>query len=100
MKVNRKILEFQWDTGNITKNQKHKVEDKEAEEAFLDKKKIIFKDVLHSEKEKRFILIGKTKKKRFLYIIFTLRKNKIRIISARDINKKEVSIYEKAIKNS
>ncbi len=100
MKVNRKVFEFEWDKGNIAKNQKHRVEDKEAEEPFLDKGKIIFKDILHSKQERRFVLIDKTKKKRLLYIIFTIRKNKMRIISARDINKKEVSIYEKAVKNS
>ncbi len=95
MKTNKKALEFEWDKGNIGKNSKHKVEDKEAEEPFFDENKITYKDVLHSRKEERFILLGQTKKQRLLYIVFTQRKNRIRIISARDINKKEVSLYEK-----
>ncbi|MBI2267834.1 MAG: BrnT family toxin [Candidatus Blackburnbacteria bacterium] len=94
MRVDSTPLEFEWDKGNIGKNKKHKVEDQEAEEIFLDQGKVIFKDKLHSQVEERFIVIGKTKKERLLYICFTRRKEKIRIISARDINKKEVSIYE------
>ena len=93
MKVDKTALEFDWDKGNIGKNKKHNIEDKEAEETFLDKNKVVFKDILHSETEERFILIGRTNKKRLLYMIFTKRKNKIRIISSRDINKKEVKLY-------
>jgi len=95
MKVDKSVFEFDWDKGNIGKNKKHNVEDKEAEEVFLDEGKAIFHDKLHSQTEGRFIAIGKTKKERLLYIYFTKRKKEIRIISARDINKKEVSLYEK-----
>ena len=95
MKINRSVYEFEWDKGNINKNIKHKVEDKEAEEVFFDENKVIYKDILHSNKEKRYLLLGKTKVKRLLFIVFTQRKNKIRIISARKINKKEVYLYEK-----
>lgn len=87
--------EFEWDKGNIGKNKRHNVEDKEAEEVFLDEGKIIFKDKLHSQIEERFIVIGKTKRDRLLYVCFTKRKKRIRIISARDINKKEVHLYKK-----
>lgn len=94
MRVQKQVVEFEWDKGNIEKNKKHNVEDKELEEVFFDKNKCIFKDILHSNNEERFILLGKTKKKRILYLVFTKR-NKIRIISARDINKKEEHLYEK-----
>jgi len=89
--------EFDWDKGNIGKNKKHDVDEKESEEAFFDKKRVIYNDSLHSYVEKRYILIGKTKNRRLLYIVFTYRnrKRKIRIISARDVNKKEVKFYEK-----
>ena len=95
MKIFKEPLEFQWDKGNVGKNIKHKVRDKETEESFFDKKRKIYKDVLHSKKENRYILLGKTKKRRLLYTIFTMRGKKIRIISARDINKREVKLYEK-----
>ncbi|GAB4218695.1 MAG: BrnT family toxin [Candidatus Microgenomates bacterium] len=91
-----KQIEFSWDKGNIDKNwTKHKVKNEEAEEIFFDNNKKILKDILHSNKEERFIILGKTKNNRLLFVVFTIRKNKIRIISARDVNKKEVKLYEK-----
>lgn len=98
MVVNKSATEFDWNKGNIGKNRKHKVDDKEAEEAFFDKKKVVYKDEFHSQNERRFILLGRTKKKRLLYISFTRRgeqEEKIWIISARDTNKKEVKFYIK-----
>ena len=101
MKTVKQVFEFEWDTGNIDKNRKHGVEDREGEEAFLDEGRVIYKDNFHSKNEERFILLGKTDKDRLLYIAFTYRGKKIRIISARDINKKEVDLYEeKAKKNA
>ena len=94
MKIIAEVIEFEWDEGNIGKNKKHKVEDPESEESFFDTGKRIFKDDLHSANEKRHRIIGKTKRGRLLFIVFTKRKKKIRIISARDINKKENYLYE------
>lgn len=89
-------IEFIWDRGNIDKNwTKHKVTNRECEEAFFDRNKKIYKDKLHSGKEERYILLGKTKKGRLLYTVFTIRKKKVRIISSRDINRKERKLYEK-----
>lgn len=94
--VFEKIVGFEWDPGNKSKNLiKHKVTDEECEEIFFDYKKKILKDVLHSDTENRHIIIGQTKKRRLLFIVFTIRKDKIRIISARDLNKKEHKLYEK-----
>lgn len=96
MKILPKPLAFEWDKGNINKNfKKHKVTNLEAEEIFRNKPLIIFYDAIHSRIERRFIAHGITSKKRNLTIIFTLRKQKIRIISARNQNKKERKIYEK-----
>ena len=100
MRVYKDAFEFDWDKGNIGKNRKHKVEDKEIEEVFFDKHRYIFKDVIHSGNEERFKILGKTKKGRLLFVVFTMRKKKIRIISGRDINKKEVYLYEEKIKNT
>lgn len=89
-------IEFLWDSGNIDKNRlKHGISNEETEEAFLDEGKRIAKDILHSKKEKRYILLGQTKKQRILFIVFTIRNKKIRVISARIVNKKEVYLYEK-----
>ena len=86
---------FEWDKGNIGKNNIHGVAEDEAEEPFFDEQKKTFPDRLHSGKEERFRIIGKTKLERLLFIAFTIRKKRIRIISARDANKKEVPLYEK-----
>lgn len=96
MKVVRVPTEFEWDRGNREKNKKHHVTDREAEEAFFDEQKAIYRDVFHSKTEERFILLGKTRQERLLYVIFTKRRSKVRIISARDTNRKEVRLYEKA----
>ncbi len=94
MKTVKQAFEFEWDKGNKDKNKKHEVEDQESEEAFLDDGRVIYRDTVHSESEERFVLLGKTEKGRLLYIAFTYRRKKIRVISARDINKKEVQLYE------
>jgi uncharacterized protein len=101
MKTLPEPLEFIWDSGNSSKSEKkHGISDQQAEEPFFDERKVIYRDRLHSISEERFILLGKTKKKHLLYVVFTYRKIRIRIISARKINKKEVVLYEKTIKNS
>lgn len=90
--------EFQWDEGNKEKNWlKHQVSITECEEVFFDDQKIKLKDILHSDEEDRFIILGMTKKNCSLFIVYTMRKNKIRIISARDADKKEKKLYEKNI---
>ena len=92
-------IEFEWDENNKDKNWiKHKVRNEEAEEVFFDDNKKLYFDPTHSHQEKRYIIVGKTKKKRLLFVVFTLRKNKVRVISARDLNKrKEKQLYEKTI---
>lgn len=86
---------FDWDKGNIDKNwKKHKVSPKEVEEIFFNKLLILFEDTKHSNKEKRFGAFGKTNEGRLLTAVFTLRNNKIRIISARGMSRKERRNYE------
>lgn len=89
-------LEFMWDIHNIDKNFfSHSVTNEEIEEAFEDRYKKLNGDAEHSVRENRSRLLGKTKAGRLLYIVFTIRKNLVRPISARDINRKEVPFYEK-----
>ena len=91
-------FEFEWDKGNKDKNHvSHGVTDQECEEVFFDPDKRILKDRLHSSNEERSIVIGTTKEKRLLFVACTLRQHKIRIISARDLNRKERLLDEKKI---
>ena len=96
----KNVVGFDWDDSNIEHVARHNVSPAEAEEVFFDINNVQDEDVKHSISENRFIIIGKTKKGRLLYQIFTRRRNKIRIISARDINKKEVQLYEKKTRRS
>ncbi len=87
---------FEWDLWNVQKNEvKHGVSALEAETAFFDEKYKLFEDVKHSTKtEKRFILYGKSIENRILMVGFTLRKDCIRVITARPASAKERAAYE------
>jgi len=88
---------FDWDEGNARKNEeKHGVEYQECEEVFFNQPLVVQEDHLHSQQERRLYALGKTNQGRRLFIAFTIRKNRIRVISARDQHKKERSIYEAA----
>ena len=95
MSLFKEPMEFEWDESNSEKPRRHGLTIEETEEAFFDVDKVVFDDWKHSESEKRAILLGKTKKNKLLNIAFTLRKRRIRVITARVINKKEVKFYEK-----
>ena len=97
MKIWEEPVEFDWDEGNIGKNFKHDVDDKEAEEAFTNKPILVSKDKKHSEKEKRLKALGQTDRGRFLFISFTIRSGRVRIISARDMDRREESIYNRSL---
>ncbi|MBU0700608.1 BrnT family toxin [bacterium] len=86
---------FEWDEGNINKNwEKHKVTHIECEEIFFKEPLIVQQDTTHSILEERYFALGKTDKDRLLFVIFTIRGDKIRVISARDMNKKERRCYQ------
>jgi hypothetical protein len=85
---------FDWDDGNRDKNRaKHHVECYEGEQVFLNKPIVVLPDKKHSSMEKRFSAFGITDAGRQLTVIFIKRRSLIRIISARDMNKKEKEFY-------
>lgn len=93
--ANYQINSFEWDESNNKKNyQKHGITHNQAEETFLDENLQIIDDIEHSQQEKRFVAIGKNFEKNIMFVIFTIRNNKIRIISARIANKKERMAYD------
>jgi uncharacterized DUF497 family protein len=95
------IQNFEWDKGNLTKNWvRHKVRYSECEEVFFNEPYIFEQDKVHSVKENRFYILGRTDGNRLLFIVFTRRGKKIRIISARDMSKKERKIYNEAVKKN
>jgi uncharacterized DUF497 family protein len=91
------IVGFDWDDGNSRKSvDKHGVTEAEAEQVFARNRTLISHDVAHSQTEARYQALGETIAGRLLHVTFTLRKNDtlIRVISARDANRKEQSRYE------
>jgi uncharacterized DUF497 family protein len=93
-----KITGFDWDDGNARKNQKHGVSTAESEQLFFNAPLLLLADVKHSDRETRFHALGKTDQGRLLHIAFTLREAgaTIRVISARDMHRKERVVYEQA----
>jgi len=97
MIVLREPFEFEWDEGNSFKPQNHSLTLPETEEAFFDENKVIFADWKHSTAEQRVTLFGQTKKGRLLNITYTIRAKKIRVITARPANRKEIPLYKKNV---
>jgi uncharacterized protein len=92
-----RVVGFDWDDGNDRKSfDKHGIGPKEAEEVFLDSRLMLLDDVKHSQEETRYQALGATSGGRLLHVTFTLREHltKIRVISARDTNRKERLRYE------
>jgi uncharacterized protein len=88
---------FDWDESNREKNwEKHRVLASECEEVFFNLPLLLQSDDAHSQKEPRYFVLGHTIAGRRLFIAFTVREDKIRVISARDMSKKERKIYEQA----
>lgn len=94
-------IEFDWDLANKEKIwAKHGVSVEECEDAFVSSSVFTQPDELRSGSEDRYILISKTKNNRYLFIVYTLRKHKVRVISARDMHKKEITFYEKEARSA
>jgi uncharacterized DUF497 family protein len=89
-----KITGFEWDKGNEQKNVKHGVTPAEAEQIFLNEPLVVLDDLKHSDNEQRYHALGQTGEGRLLHITFTIRTTMIRVISARDMHRKERAIYE------
>ena len=92
------ITGFDWDDGNSLKSvDKHSVSQVEAEQVFADIRLLLADDVKHSQDEVRYHALGRTLENRLLHVTFTLRANRarVRVISARDMNRKERGLYER-----
>lgn len=91
------ITGFEWDQGNNRKNyDKHGVSQGEAEQVFFDESLLVASDDTHSISEPRYHAFGATLQGRRLHVTFTLRGSgtRIRVISARDMSRKERNHYE------
>lgn len=95
------ISGFDWDKGNLDKNwEKHGVSNAECEEVFFNAPLVVRPDLAHSGDEIRYYALGMTDERRPLFLSFTLRKDKISVISARDMTSREMEVYSDRIKKS
>ena len=94
-----KITGFNWDAGNARKSEdKHGVSMAEAEQVFFNVPLLMLEDAAHIALDVRIHALGKTDEGRALHITFTLHTEGtlIRVISARDMHRKERAIYDQA----
>ncbi|GAB7025622.1 BrnT family toxin [Geotalea toluenoxydans] len=97
-----RITGFDWDIGNARKNEKHGVSQAEAEQVFFNEPLVSLADAVHSVQEPRFHALGVTEEGRLLHVTFTLRydNTRLRVISARDMHRKERTFYENSTKEN
>jgi len=98
-----RVTGFDWDEGNARKiADKHRVAQAEAEQTFFNEPLLLAPDPRHSQYEQRYHELGVTDTGRQLHITFTLRTagTLIRVISARDMHRKERAAYEQAAQDS
>ncbi|MEP7235531.1 MAG: BrnT family toxin [Ignavibacteriota bacterium] len=86
---------FDWDEHNYYKNWlKHQVSPFESEEVFDNEPLLLDHDLKHSQTEERHIAYGKTNAGKCLLVCYTFRNDRVRVISARQMNKAERVRYE------
>jgi uncharacterized DUF497 family protein len=98
-----RVTAFDWDEGNERKSvDKHGVSQPEAEQVFFNAPLLVVPDSKHSEDEPRYHALGRTNLQRPLHVTFTIRGGGtlIRVISARDMHRKERLFYEQATQDT
>ena len=88
-----KCTGFEWDAHNANKIwTKHQVNPAECEQIFV-RLPLLVSGAERSFDERRFYALGQTEAGRLLVVVFTLRRDLIRVISARDMSRKERKAY-------
>ena len=85
---------FDWDDGNAPKvTGRHQVVPGECEQVFFQEPFIVSYDAAHSALEHRWRALGQTVAGRRLFVVFTVRGALIRVLAARDLNRKEKAYH-------
>ena len=86
---------YEWDPEKAKRNLRdHGVAFEEAATVFLDPLAMTYPDPDHSDAEDREITIGYSTKHRLLFVSHVQRRNRTRIISAREATRKERKQHE------
>src|SRR5438034_6266220 len=92
---------FEWDSGNSNKNwYGHRISDFECEEVFFNSPITVRRDKQRKSGEPRYSALGRTGSGKQVYVAFTIRSKLIRVISAREMNRREVRKYAEEIKRN
>ena len=89
------MIVFEWHPAKGASNLlKHSVSFEEAASVFDDVLAAVYENPDHSTSENRYLIIGNSALGRLLIIAYADRRERIRIISARQVTKKERELYE------
>ena len=92
----RGLKGFDWDPANWRKSElKHGVAANEAEEVLMANP-LCQVDPRHPDSEQRYVVLGATSEGRRLFAAFTIRRSRIRVVSARPMSRRERVTYEAA----
>jgi uncharacterized DUF497 family protein len=92
---------FDWNSGNAPKIlERHEVTPGEAEQVFFNRPPVALPDTKHSQQEERIYALGQTDGGLHLFVVFTVRKKLIRVISARDMSRRERREYRRVEEES
>jgi len=89
------VSEILWDEGNKTHATRHGVSALEIQEVFERKHAFQFRDA--EDEEDQFRAYGTTRNRRYVTVAFSIRNEKIRPISAWDMERKELEVYASEI---
>jgi uncharacterized DUF497 family protein len=85
---------FDWGGGNAGKIwERHRVTPLEVEQVFFNTPLLSGTDPAHSRRESRFYALGHTDEGRKLFVVSTMRGRRLRMVSARDMSRKERRNY-------
>jgi uncharacterized DUF497 family protein len=92
------FMEFDWDEEKAASNiKKHGVSFEEAKSVFDDPLYVDFYDPNHSAEEYRYLIVGMSRQKRLLIVAYTERHDVTRLISAREVTRREREAYEEGL---
>ena len=87
---------FDWDEENASKSwERHRVTPEEAEDLFFHDPLVVPSDARHSQTERRYQALGQSGRGRLLFAAFSVRRKLVRIISVRDMNRRETEEYRR-----
>ena len=88
-------LKFEWNPNKAKKNiEKHGISSDEAATVYSDTLSMTYDDPDHSYNENRYVIISQSALGNLLFVSHTETDDKIRIISARKLTRKERKQYE------